>query len=96
MQQPTPQPLFQVAPRVVSRVVQGKALVLDHERDEIQQLNAVGSHLWALLSARPTPLTALVEGVVSEFEVTPLDAERDVRAFLDELLARALVLVTEA
>jgi hypothetical protein len=84
---------FRVAPRVVSRAVQGKVLVLDHERDEIQQLNAVGAHIWTLLSSRPATLTEVVEAVALEFEVDPLAASRDVRAFLDDLLARELLVI---
>jgi len=83
--------LLRVAPHVVSRVVQGKALVLDHARDEIQQLNDVGSHIWALLSAAPRAPGELAEEVAREFDVAHADAARDVEAFVGELLARGLV-----
>ena len=91
MQQPTPPRLLRVAPHVVSRVVQGRALVLDHERDEIQQLNAVGSHVWALLSSRPRAAHELAEEVAREFEVELADAARDIDCFVRDLLARGLV-----
>jgi|GEM_PF-2321077 len=83
--------LLRVAPHVVSRVVQGKVLVLDHARDEIQQLNDVGSYIWALLSAAPRTPGELAEEVTREFDVAPADAARDVEVFVGELLARGLV-----
>jgi hypothetical protein len=63
------QPRFRVASHVVSRLIQGRALVLDARRDEIQQLNEVGSYLWEQLMQGPQSEQSLVRAVMERFEV---------------------------
>jgi hypothetical protein len=82
---------FEVAGHVVSRVIQGRALVLDAQRDEIQQLNEVGSHLWALLLEGGHSVTSLATSLTEEFEVALPEAVDDVEAFLSALSERGLL-----
>lgn len=82
---------FEVAGHVVSRVIQGRALVLDAQRDEIQQLNEVGSHLWALLLKGGQSVTSLAMSLTEEFEVERPEALEDVEAFLSALSERGLL-----
>ena len=41
--------IIEPSSQAVSRVVEGQALILDAHRDEIRQLNEVGSFIWALM-----------------------------------------------
>ena len=84
-------PSLVVSARVVSRVIQGRALVLDPSRDEIQQLNEVGSHLWALLIEGGQTEESLARSLVERFEVELDEALSDVREFVHELLARGFL-----
>jgi len=85
------QPRFKVASHVVSRLIQGRALVLDASRDEIQQLNEVGSYLWEQLMQGPQSEQSLVRAVTERFEVREPEAASDVGAFTAELLQRGLI-----
>ncbi|MEZ4466175.1 MAG: PqqD family protein [bacterium] len=78
-------------PRVVSRVIDGRALLLDAGQDRIERLNDVGSFIWALIRERRHAAEALAEAVQAEFEVEPAEARADVQAFLAELEARGMV-----
>ena len=80
-----------VSPHVVSRMIQGRALVLDPSRDEIQQLNEVGSHLWALLLDGGQTEQSLARSLVDHFEVERDEALDDVRDFIQELVTRGFL-----
>ena len=86
--------LISPAPHVVSRVIQERAVVLDHTRDELRQLNEVGSLLWAQLLKEPTSLNALVTLMLHTFEVERDEAERDAQSFLTELYELKLITLT--
>lgn len=81
-----------IASHVVSRIIQGRALILDPERDEIQQLNDVGSFLWSLLIQGNSSQHYLVQALLDEFEVDSEMAQIDVQDFLQELLTRGFLL----
>lgn len=83
--------LLAPAPHVVSRVIQERALVLDHTRDELRQLNEVGSLLWASLQEAPLSIEDLTGRVVERFEVEREEARADVIAFARELLELELI-----
>ena len=83
---------FVVAGHVVSRVIQGRALLLDPQRDEIQQLNEVGSHLWALLLEGGHSVPSLATSLTKEFEVALPEAIGDVEEFLKALSERGFLI----
>jgi hypothetical protein len=74
-------------------VIQERALVLDHTRDELRQLNEVGSLLWASLQQAPLTVDALTERVVEHFEVEREEARADVIDFARELLDLELIVL---
>lgn len=71
--------------RTACRVIDGKAVVITIDQNELHVLNSVGTRVWELADGRP--LTAIVEQIVREFEVEPERAAKDVRAFAEQLLA---------
>ncbi|MCA9525868.1 MAG: PqqD family peptide modification chaperone [Myxococcales bacterium] len=87
----SPVPIPVPGSRVVSRVIDGRALLLDAGQDRIERLNDVGSFIWGLIRERRHGADALAAAVVAEFEVAEAEARADVQAFLDELEARGMV-----
>ncbi len=77
--------------RIASRMIDQRALILDPSADAIQRLNEVGSFVWSLISERRHTPEAMIAAVVSEFEVEQAEAQGDVEAFLDSLVARGLL-----
>ena len=80
------------APHVVSRVVQGSALILDNQRDEVQQLNEVGSFIWDKIMEGQSTQDEISRALFDHFEVTRDQIERDLSTFLDVLRSRKLLL----
>lgn len=79
------------APRVVSRLIEGQALLLDATSDQLERLNPVGSFIWALIKEKRHDVAALQAALVDAFEVDPATARADLDAFLSELEARGLI-----
>jgi Coenzyme PQQ synthesis protein D (PqqD) len=77
------------------RVYDGQAAILCPEDSTLNTLNAVGTLIWEAADGR-TPLSAIVARICAEFDVEPAQAERDVRAFIDELSRRGLLMVSES
>ena len=76
---------LQQCERTASRVIDGKAIVITIDRNELHVLNGVASRVWELADGRP--LTAIIEEIVREFEVDREQATLDVCAFAEQLLA---------
>lgn len=75
---------------VVSRVLDGEAVLLDLREGIYFGLNEVGTRVWELLEGGPT-LSELQAHIVEEFEVEPAVAERDLAELLTELVERGLI-----
>jgi hypothetical protein len=71
--------------RTASRVMDGKAVVITIDRNQLHVLNAVGTRVWQLLDGRA--LGEVIELVVQEFEVSAERASQDVAAFVEQLVA---------
>ena len=79
-------------PQTAWRVIEGEAVILSMDTKAFRGLNAVGSRVWELIDGRRS-LDEIAQVIVSEFAVAPEVAARDVRAFIEELLAKGLVTV---
>lgn len=75
---------------VVSRTMGDGAVLVDLRTNEIFELNATGARVWELVS-ETQPLTAVVDTVVREFDVTRAVAETDVADLVGELVERGLL-----
>ena len=71
--------------RTASRVIEGKAVVITVDQNELHVLNGVGTRVWQLLDGRA--LEAVVGTIVSEFEVDAERAAADVCRFVEQLLS---------
>ena len=78
------------APTTAWRIIEGEAVILSMETKVLRGLNPVGSRVWELIDGRRS--AEEIAGLIAkEFDVTPEDAARDVRGFVEELLGRGLV-----
>lgn len=81
----------QRAPDVVYEVVDGRAVLIDPTGVELITLNPVGTLVWQALDSGGDAAT-LAQRLLPEFEgVTAEQLERDIDAFLGELLGLGLV-----
>lgn len=88
-------PIITPAPRVVSRLVEGQALLLDATQDRLERLNAVGTFIWARIKERTHDVDAIHAALIEAFEVEPAQARADLEAFIAELSERAMIRMTE-
>ncbi len=87
--------VFEHQGQVVTRDIVGETLLVpirDNAADmhHIFALNPVAAHVWKALDGT-TSFGQLVASVCAAFEVDEERAERDLKAFLDELLQAGLV-----
>ena len=80
---------------VVSTTIPGETVVLDPRADRYFSLEGVAQRVWELLQSSTTA-NVIVDTIVDEYDVDTATCERDVRAFLDDLHARELLVVTTA
>ena len=74
----------------MSREVEGQILILTPRAEFLYTLNASGQVLWELLQ-RGTTEQKLVSALVKEYELAPLQAQKDVRAFLQTLRTKGIL-----
>ncbi len=74
--------------RVLCRIVEEEAVLLDLDSGQYYGLNNVGTRIWQLLGAGHSA-SSICELVVQEFEVA--EAEADVEALIKMLLAKRLL-----
>lgn len=84
---------FTTSPKVLARVLDGEAVLLDLGGGTYFGLNEVGSTIWSALELGAT-LEELVAKVVATYDVSPEVARADVVNLLDELCAQGLVTET--
>lgn len=83
------------SPDQVSGDLDGRVVLLSIQNGEYYNMNAVGSRVWALLE-KPTTAAALIERLMSEFEVERGKCEREVLVFLEKLRQSGLLKVEGA
>lgn len=88
------EPKIARSPGVLSRVLDGEAVLLDTEGGAYFGLNAVGTRVWELIGAAGTTRAGLLEALLSELDVTPEVLERDLTELLSGLEKRKLIRVT--
>ncbi len=81
--------------KTASRIMAGEAIVLTPANSKIYNLNETGSRIWAWLDDRPT-VGELAARMQSEFRVDEDQAQADIIAFLEELMVRGMVTLSES
>ena len=81
--------------RIASRLIRGRAVILDPSTEELQRLNEVGSLVWQRITERKHTVEALIAATVDSFEVDHSTATNDVLAFLAQLEEKGLLRYAE-
>ncbi len=71
-------------------MIEGQIVALDIRTSTYLAINRSGARLWPMV-AEGTDREALVERLVSDYDVAPVQATADVDAFLDLLHKRGLL-----
>lgn len=71
----------------------GEAVILSEATGQYYGLNGMGMRLWQALEA-DGQLAAAYRSVLDEYDVTPVELERDLLTFVQALAERRLVTVT--
>jgi hypothetical protein len=71
--------------RTACRLIDGKAVVISIDRNQVHVFNSVGTRVWELADGRS--LEAIADQITCEFEVERPQASLDVRAFAERLVA---------
>lgn len=80
------------SPATAWRLIEGEAVILSMDTKVFRGLNAVSSRVWELIDGRRS-VDEIAQLIAHEFQVAPDVAARDVRAFMEELLAKGLVTI---
>lgn len=88
-----PSTIVSQSSRTAARVVGGRAVVVVIDTQELHTLNEVGTYVWERATGRP--IDAIVNDVMSEFDVSEGRATDDVVRFVEHLV-RIGALVVEA
>jgi len=83
------------APGVVSRLLDGEAVLVHPRQGMVRVLNAVGARLWELADGRHS-VADLVAAIVAEYDVNPARAQADTLAFCEDLLGRGVLALDDS
>ena len=84
---------FQIHPRLSYKKIGEESLVLDtKDHRAVHQLNDVGTFLWGSCET-PKSLNELVVLTTENFDIDPIEAEKDILQFLHELRTKDLLLI---
>ncbi len=77
--------------RVASRLIKGRALVLDPRHDRLERLNDQGSFIWMMIAERRHTEQQIANALVLKFAVELDVASADLHDFIVELSAKGLI-----
>ncbi|HVK73796.1 MAG TPA: PqqD family protein [Kofleriaceae bacterium] len=79
-------------PQTAGRVIDGQAFVVTPDDNKLHTLNGTATQLWQLAAAGLSTDEAAA-ALCAEYEIDRATAERDAAAFLDDLVARQILVV---
>jgi len=82
---------FQRSPTILATDMDGDLVMMNIERGEYVGLKGIGPRLWALLE-QPGSVDDLVAVVTREYEIDDATCRRDIQGFLDQMIAKGMVL----
>jgi len=77
----------------VSTDLQGEIVLLNVQSGKYYNLNPIGSFIWERIE-QPTPLSAIIEAILSAYKVDRERCETDTRELLQKLVRAGLVEIT--
>lgn len=79
-------------PAVVSRLIDGEAVLVHPGQGKVRVLNTVGARLWELANGERTA-GDIAQIIAGEYEVNLARAETDVLAFYGDLVDRGVLIL---
>lgn len=83
-----------IADDVVSRVLEGEAVILGLGTGTYFGLDPVGTRIWQLIEQRGS-VREILAHLVEEYDVAPEQCERDLLRLLGELRSRGLITLSD-
>lgn len=80
------------APGVISRLMDGEAVLVHPAQGKVRVLNTVGARVWELADGS-RDLAALAEAIAAEYAISPERAVADVSAFCEDLVRRGVMVM---
>ena len=81
-------------PQTAGRVIDGLAFVVTPDDNKLHTLNGTATRLWTLAQA-PLSVDDAAAALVEAYEVAPDVARVDAAAFLEDLVARAILVTSD-
>ena len=78
---------------VVSRTIDGEAVLVTPAQGEVKVINEVGARIWEVCDGQISA-SQIVELICNEYQVERDQAEKDVLEFLEALYTRGLIVVS--
>lgn len=91
----TLQSLVAASPDHVSSPLGDELVILDIQKGVYFGLNPLGAFIWRTIQ-QPTPVIAVRDAILTEFDIDSAACERDLLAILSDLRANGLISVTHA
>jgi len=82
------------APNLVGRVVGDEAILVLPGQGQVKVLNEVGARIWSLADGSRT-VGQIAQEIRQEFEVEEAQADADVQYFVDVLVQKGILLLSE-
>ena len=74
---------------VVTRVVDGEAVIVEPQKGMVNVINTVGSRIWELLDGKHT-VAEIANVIADEYEVSPEQALSDTMEFIEDIESKRL------
>jgi len=82
-------------PQVAAQIVDDETVIVLADAGEVAVLNPVGTRVWELIDGLRT-VQQIVEAITDEYEVSPLEAQEAVQAFLETLLQDKIIVLEQS
>ena len=83
------------SPKTAFRVMDGEAVVVIPEDNEVKILNEVGSRVWELIDGN-RDITKITSLICNEFDISHETAREDIMKFIDELYHKKMVILLDS
>ena len=80
-------------PGVVSRMVDGEAVLVDPKKGMVRVLNPAGARIWEMIDGRRT-VAELTADIAAEYGIEASRAESDTISFCEDLVRRGVLTVS--
>jgi hypothetical protein len=81
-------------PGVVSRMVDGEAVLVDPKKGMVRVLNPTGARIWEMIDGRRT-VAKLAADIAAEYGIEVPRAQADTIAFCEDLVRRGVLTVSK-